>query len=190
MSPDGSHVYADDGVYTVTVTVRDDAFDFDTPIHWTGVHDDRVRLGVGDHALADAKRARVLAQGRQKRSLEPLLLVLRHHLEEVLEREDRGAEVGDRTLKHVGDAEQHVSGGQSLSCDDGTFLDDANAKAGQVVVPQLIKIGHDGRLATDQCAIGLHTAIADARYDHDGLAVVADGAGEEDRREDGNGACL
>ena len=53
----------------------------------------------------------------------------------------------------------------SFPLEDVLALDHADAEAGQVVVPRLVEVGQDRRLAAQQRALGLDAAVADALDD-------------------------
>ena len=61
-----------------------------------------------------------------------------------------------------GDADDHVVGRDRSAVDHALALDHADAEAGQVVIAAGVQVGHDGRFAAQQGAIGLQAAVADA----------------------------
>ena len=80
-------------------------------------------------------------------------------------------------------------GRMSLAVEDALALDDADAKAGQVVFSLLIYIGKDRRLAAQEGAFGLDAAVADPLDDRRGEFRVVAVHGDVIEKQQGLCAC-
>ena len=87
-----------------------------------------------------------------------------------------------------GKPENDVAGARFGAVDDGIFLDDADAEAGEIVIGAVVHAGHLCGFAADQSAAGLHAPLHDARDDAFADADIEFPAGVVIQEKQGLGA--
>src|SRR5579859_599234 len=71
-----------------------------------------------------------------------------------------------------GEAQRHIARANRLATDDAVALDDADNRAGQIVLARSVESRHRGGFAANQRATRLAAALRDTAHDGDRLIAI------------------